>query len=307
MKLDDEPQKKRMPFRTFLTLSALIFGPAIFFKLQGDVITASVLTVSGMAAFAGYRSGALSIFALFGSATIAFWFAPSLGMSLEDSFSSWFGTTGLTNRMASILGIALAIVLFGAVLSLLVRRRLRRWPKLTAVNQWGGFSIGAIEGGLVMFLLLGGILMIEPRERERAPQRDPQDARGQMISRFILRTSAQTRQSLLGPTIVRYNPFKTIPQLSKFDEIQDTVQVLKDPNKIQSMLYHPSIRDLQKSPEVQRAVDELHADPEVAQMLRSQQIDGSMAVKLMNHPALLNLIDQPGFLDRATSVIRNLK
>lgn len=303
---EEAPKKAKMRFGVRLILCLAIYGTAAYFKFQGDYITGSILAVSGIAAFAGFRAGALGIFILLMGASIALWVAPTIGVTHEATFAEFFGTTGLTNRLASIVAVAIGIVVLSAVVSKLISRRLIHRPRLDATNRWIGFALGGVEGAAMMVLLLGGVLMIEPRERERAPLRDPNDGRGQMISKFILKTSERVRQSSLGPAIIAYNPFETIPQLNKFEEIQDTVQVLKDPEKIQRMMYHPSIRQLQRSPEVQSVVDELWSDPEFNEILRSRQIDAAAAMKLMNHPAVLRLLDQPGFVERAAEVIEGM-
>lgn len=298
--------RRRMPLRWLFLIVALISAPAAFFHFQGDTVSAAIIAFAGIAGLAGYRAGAISILLLLGSATIAFWVAPSLGMANETKFSSWFGTTGLTNRIVSILVVGFAVIAIGSFVAMFLRRRLASRPKLEAANHWAGFGLGLLEGGVAMALLLGGILMVESREIERAPLRDPADTRGQMVSKFILETSSQTRQSLIGSAIAQNNPFKTIPQLQKFEQVQDTVDVLKDPNKIQHIMYHPSIKELQQSHAVQRAVSELQDDPEIADILRSQQVDRSMAMKLLSHPAVLRLVDQPEFIERAGTIIQSL-
>ncbi|MDG2224093.1 MAG: CvpA family protein [Rubripirellula sp.] len=300
-----DPTKMKLG-QSLLVLAAIV-GPACFFYSRGDSIAATLFAVTGVAALTGFRVGAASIFLLLAAGTVAFWTAPSVGIAFEHHFSGWLGTTGLTNRLISIVAVALGLTGIGIVASKLVGRWLAKSKKLDLTNRWIGFTLGAAEGATAMVLLLGGILIMEPRVKARAPLLDPEDRRGHSIAEFILQTSKQTRQSLIGPFLTDHNPFRTIPPLTRFTEIQDTVEALQDPNRIESVLNHPSIRQLQDSAEMQQAVKELHADPEVAEILRSRQVTGTMALTLLNHPAILKLVDQPGFLDAAKSAIHEIQ
>ena len=74
------------------------------------------------------------------------------------------------------------------------------------------------------------------------------------------------------------------------------------------MLRHPSIRQLQQRPEVKVAMDKLIEEPSIQEILRSQEkMNRSMAMSLLNHPALLELVDQPDFLSAAAKVIRGMQ
>jgi uncharacterized membrane protein required for colicin V production len=299
-------QRNWMRFACRLLPCLLIFGSALVLALRGDWITTAILIASATAAFVGFRSGGVSILFFLGAATLAFYVAPSVGMKHELQLTLWFGTTGLTNRFISVAVVAVAILGLSSVLAIVVGRRISKRPRLDAANRWLGFALGGMEGAVAIVLLLGGILMVESRERQRAPLRDPDDKRGQMVSKFILQTSDKARQGWVGPAIVAHNPFETIPQLHAFNELQETVETLKDPDNLQRVLEHPSIRQLERSPEVPRAIDEFRSDPAVADIFQAGQVDGAMVMTLMNHPALLRLIDQPKFMELASQAIQEL-
>ncbi len=302
-----ERKRRKMSLRWRLFFCALFYLPALYCKMSGDYVTAAVLAVAGMGAFGGYRAGALNILTMFVGITAAILFAPALGLEHEETFGQYVGTTGLTNRFLSVgaigLGITLAVSSFGISLG---GKILRSLPRLDSMNRWCGFCIGGLEGAVAIAFFLGGLMVLEPIEQQRAQQRDPDDVRGQVISRFILSTAASAKESRVGPAIVAYNPFIRIPQLNKVEEVQQSVQVLSDPAKIQGLLYHPAIRKLQHRPEVREAVNELTSDPEIREILRSgQKIDRSTAMKLLSHPAVMKLVDQPGFVEEATRVIHS--
>jgi hypothetical protein len=70
-------------------------------------------------------------------------------------------------------------------------------------------------------------------------------------------------------------------------------------------LQHPSIQRLQQQPSVKQAVDRVNSDPKIREILDSNQpISRSAAMTLLSHPAVMNLVDQPGFLEEATQAIQ---
>lgn len=299
-------QQTAMLLRWRIPLLAAFFGPAIYFASEHDYVLAALCGGAGIAAFSGYRVGAVYMFTTIAAFTAAIAYAPSIGQAQEHRFTEWFGTTGLANRFLSIgvVGIAITLMLSSLVI-LLTGKILDRRPRLDSLNRWLGFGIGGLEGLAAMVFFLGGMLMVEPMEQARATQRAPDDVRGRMVSKFILATAENTRASRIGPTLERYNPLVRVPQLNKIQEVQQSVQVLSDPAKINGLLHHPSIEQLQRRPEVRHAMQQLHADPEIKDILRSgRPMDRAMAMTLLNHPAVLELVDQPGFMEEATKLLR---
>jgi hypothetical protein len=212
----------------------------------------------------------------------------------------------LANRFLSI-GVVGLVITFAvsSLVILLLGRLLRKRPRLDSLNRWLGFSVGAVEGLAAMVFFLGGLLIVEPMERERAELRDPADVRGRMLSKFILVTAEATRESRIGPVLETYNPFIRVPQLNRIQEVQQSVQVLSDPAKIEGLLHHPSMEQLQRRPEVRQAMQKLNSDPKISDILRSgRSMDRTMAMTLLSHPAVLELVDQPGFLEAASRVMQ---
>ena len=298
----------RIRFVQCLLFTAFVFSPAVYFGWLGDYVVAAVCAVAVIGAFSGHRAGALWIFTTLVALATAITFAPSMGGQYEVGFSELFGTTGLTNRFLSV-GIAGLMLSFlvSTVLILIARRVLRYRPRLEAANRWMGLGIGSLQGPLAVLLFLGGMLILEPKMQKRVGLNRQDDERGQFVSKFVLTTTKMTKQSRLGPKIIEYNPFTRIPQLNKMEEFQRTVAVLSDPAKIQGMLQHPSIRQLQQRPEVKLAMEKLTADPVIQEILRSgKRMDRAMAMSLLNHPAVLELVDQPGFLTEASQIIHGM-
>jgi hypothetical protein len=126
-----------------------------------------------------------------------------------------------------------------------------------------------------------------------------------MLSKFILAPAEKTRESRVGPVLETYNPFTRVPQLNRIQEVQQSVRVLSDPAKIEGLLHHPSMEQLQRRPEVRQAMQKLNSDPEIKNILHSgRSMDRTMAMTLLSHPAVLELVDQPGFMEEAVKVMQ---
>ena len=266
----------------------------------------AVCSVSGFTAFSGFRLGAVAILGSIGAIAAAIEYAPSIGCAQEFRFTQWFGTTGLLNRFLCIGVVGLAITLgVTGVVMFVAGKAFRKRPDLDKLNRWSGFGIGFVEGLAACLFFLGGMLVIDPIEKEHAQSRSADDTRRQFLSKAISTTTEYTRASRLGPIIDQYNPFVRFSRLNKVEELQKSVRVLSDPKKIDGLLNHSSIQQLQRRPEVQAVVKKLNDDPEIRNILRSgRRMDRSMAMTLFNHPAVLELLDQPGFIEEATKVIR---
>lgn len=289
--------------RTFLLISFI--GPAVYFGYQGDYILAALVAGACLSAFSGFRIGATAMIASVVAITTAVTYAPSIAYQHEFRFTEWFGTTGLLNRFVSIGAVGLGITIFASLLVMLVTRGIYRFrPRLDRANRWIGFWIGGVEGVAITVFILGGALVLEPIEKDRARHNVNQTERGKQISFCVLKTAEHVHDSEVGSYIEKYNPFVQFPELNKIEEVQKSVQVLSDPKKIQSLINHPDVRRLQSRPEVQTAVKRVTEDPEIREALNAGgPMNRKIAMTLMNHPAILELIDQPGFMEAATKVI----
>jgi uncharacterized membrane protein required for colicin V production len=302
---NQRPERPRMGKVTFLCWLAIFGGTAYVFYQKLDYVGMLGTAAIALACFSGFRLGASRITATLLGFAAAVAFAPGLGLTQEHRFTEWFGTTGLTNRFLSIGAIGLLLALTVTVISVLIMNRvMKHRPRLVWSNCWLGFLIGGAEGAVAILLLLGGILIMQPVEQQRADLRDPSDVRGLAVSNAILTVAQKTQASPIGPVVEKYNPFTRIPQLNKIEKIQSTVHVLSDPDRINGLLQHAAIRQLQQQPEVKVAVDRLMSDAEIKQILYSgKAIDRAAAITLLNHPAVLELVDQPGFLEEANKII----
>jgi len=290
-----------------LLFVAIFFGPAIYFGSEGDYVLSAVIATAGFSAFTGFRMGAMAMITSVAAIALAVTYAPSIAYQHQLRFTEWFGTTGLLNRFISIAAVGLSITIISSSIAILITGKLLSTrPTLDRSNRWLGFWIGGVEGVITAFILFGGVLILEPIEQDRTRRAFTQTARGKQISRLVLATAQQTRDSQIGPYIEQYNPFVRFPELNKIEQVQKSVQILSDPKKIQRILERPEVRELQSRPEVRIAVEKVMKDPGIRNALRSGgPMNRSTALMLLNHPAILELIDQPGFLAAATKAIRN--
>ena len=302
---EDRPERPRMGKPMFLFWCLLFGGVGYYFFNRHDHVGMAGTVAIAIACFSGFQLGASRIAASLIGIAAAIALAPYWGISQEHRFTEWFGTTGLANRFLSVGVIGLLIILVASVISVIITNRfMKNRPRLAMSNSWLGFMIGGAEGVIAILLLLGGILMIEPVEKQRADLRGADDVRGQAVGNAITTVAFKTRASPLGPVIDKYNPFTRIPQLNKIEKVQQTVVVLSNPAKIDQLIHHPDITRLQERPEMKQAVDKLMSDPEITQILYSgKSIDRAGAMTLLNHPAVLELVDQPGFLEEANRII----
>jgi uncharacterized membrane protein required for colicin V production len=278
----------------------------VYFGGAGDYVLAAACSISGFTAFMGFRVGAVVILGSVGAIGAAIAFAPPISYAHEFRFTEWFGTTGLLNRFlcVGVVGLTIALGITGLVI-LVAGRVFRNRTGLDMFNRWCGFGIGIVEGFVVCVLFLGGMLILDPIDTEAAQFQLADDSGKPFVAKAISSVTKYTRASRLGSFIENNNPFVHFPQLNKFEQVQKSMLVLSNPHKIDQLLNDPAIRELQRRPEVRTVIRKLMDDPEIREILQSDRLmDRSMAMTLLEHPAILELLDQPGFIEEATKVIR---
>ena len=308
--MSEEPtieKRPRMGALWSLLVMLGVLGLFGYFCNQSDWISAGATLAVGFAGFGGFRTGAIKALALLASATATFYLAPYLGMQIESTFSNWVGTTGVANRVYSILATGLVTFLLTSIVTIkLGNRILKGRSKLTLLNHWLGFALGAIEGGIVVVILLGGMVTIQQVNAERLSERIPPTGRAKLLADILDKTSEQTKVSRLWPLVNRFNPFEHVPQLSHVGEWQRSMEVLMDPSKVNALFQQPAIKQLKDREDVNNALAKLNQDPEIKKLLNSPKpASKDLALRLLNHPAVLELLDEPEFRAAAMSAFRD--
>ncbi len=299
-------KRPRMGTLWSLLIMAGVIGLFGYFCNQSDWICAGATLAIGFAAFGGFRTGAVKALGILAAGAATFYLAPLLGMQLESTFSDWVGTSGIANRIYSIIATGVLVFLLTAIMTIkLGNSLLKDRPKLFLLNHWLGFLIGGFEGVLVVLLLLGGMVSIQKVNAERLRERIPPTGRAKLLTDILDKTSENTKASQLGPTVDQFNPFERVPQLSKVGEWQRGMEVLMDPSKVNALFQQPAIKQLRTRDDVNQAFVKLNEDPEIQKLLNSNKpASKELAVLLLNHPAVLELVDQPEFREAALSAFR---
>ena len=285
-------------------------GAVAYGVYLNDYVIAATAAVALLSALTGFRMGLTRVGASLAAFTAAFMFAPQLGVTYESHFSQWFGTTGLLNRCVAVGTVGIVIFLVAALfMSAVASRILRSRPRLAWINSWLGFGTGAAQGALIVLIVLGGLLVVEPMQLQLAnqdagPSANQRPETAKKMTEAILLVTDHTHSSKLGSTIEKYNPFEHFEPLKKFEQVQQSVRVLSNPAKIDGLMRHPAINKLKERPEIKQAVANLMDDPEIREVLRGgATIQADQALQLLSHPAVLELIDQPDFVEEATRII----
>jgi len=302
----NESKKPQKSPSIFLMCLALFGLPAAACAWHGDYVFAAVLAVIGFGCMSGFKIGGVRALATVAAVVAAVWYSPQLSGDLEPKLTEWFSTTGLTNRLLSLGLISISII----VLTLLVTTLLTGWmfkrsSGLKSLNHWTGFLTGGAEAAVGALIFLGGLIVVQPT----LPAPSDTDASIQnVVSTYAAKVIEHTEASYIGPIVEEYNPFVRFPQLNCFAQVQNTVAVLQDPSAVRRVMNDPRIKAMEADPAMQEAFATLLLDEEISSILNSEgPNDREKFMALMNSPAVLDLLDQPGFLAEASKVIAEMK
>jgi len=280
----------------------------VWFIRQDDPVAAGATVFVSLCAATGFSLGATGLLQTLAALALAVWLAPLGAPFIEDRFATWFGTSGLTNRFLCVALLAVTISLVVTVVgSLLSRVLVSRRRKRQYFDRHLGLALGAAEGGVVVLLLLGGVVTFDAVLERRGDA--GVDGRPQNRYAAAIGTVAEeTRGSVLGPIVRRYNPLRRVPMLRDVPRIPDTVATLSEPRNLDRLLEHPDIVALRSDPEFQSAIDRLRDDPQIQQLLQQPgRLDREGVMTLMNHPVVLEIVDHGDFAGRAWSAVEDIR
>ena len=303
--MNQSTQEKKSPPVILICLA--LFGiPAAVCAWHQDYVCAGLLVIVSVGCLSGFKVGAVRTLATVAGIMAAVWFTPQFSGDLEPKLTEWISTTGLTNRLLSIGLIGISIVLVTVLLAGFISNGIfKRRPGLNSLNRWTGFLMGGAEAGVGFFVLLSGLVVVQPMLPASSYSEAPVQ---HAITTSVANLIAHTETSYIGPVVEKYNPFVKYPQLNCFAEVQNTVAVLQDPVAVKKIIYDPRIKALQEDPSMQEAIEMLKHDKTINSILKSGGPDDMEKVMaIMNSPVVLHLLDQPGFLDEASQVIAEMK
>lgn len=291
------PEPYSMPAWMFvLSLLGTLLGVGWFLR-QGDVVTAAAIVLIGFPGLIGFKMGFGRVFSSVAALAAAGYFAPSIGMNYEARFAEQFGTSGLTNRFLCIAAVGVLISLVTSlILSALIKSILSKRKTLTALNHFAGYAVGIVEGAAVVLMVLGAALSFQSWFRD-VPTGENQYAQ------WIETVAAKTRESAIGDLVRDNNPFEHYAPLAQTKHLHQTVQALRDGKNVDRLLNDPRVTALRADPNFESAMETLQSDSEIREFLQAgKPLDGEMSLRLMNHPAVLQLVDQEDFVTRVREV-----
>ncbi len=286
----------------------LMFGiPAGACIYAGDLVTGIALATVGLSCYLGYLTGVIRALVTVGSLFAAFYFAPQWISSVEPYLNEWFALSGLLNRIASLALVGFGIIVACLLISKFVGRLFfSKSGSGSGLNRWGGLLIFGGEAVVGVALLLGGILIVSPEQEKELAL--PTTATLQQTLNYQIDVIAEkTRAGAIGRVMEDHNPFNKFPQLNKFKEIQQTVRTISDPAAMKQVITHPQIEALQDVPAVQTAITNLKDDEAIQAIFESgEPLDREKLMVLLNNQEIMNLLDEPAFVEQASQIIGEL-
>jgi len=282
-----------------------IFFPILLWSIiSKDYVLAAAWCLVSLCGCSGLRAGAGGMVVVLLALCAAFYYGPMIGTRCEGEFTKMLGTTGLTNRLLSVVVSTAAIMLvIDQFCKCLVVALLSERKSLQNLNRYVGGLLGCIQGVAAVLLLVGGLFMIQSLTRTESVVNNVQ-LQNTSLS-LMNRITDEAHRSYVGQWVKQYNPYEKIPRLNRFKDIRETVQILANPNRVQKMLANPEMLRLKADPRIQRSIRALQTDPEISKLLRGDRpLDTAAIIVLMDNQKLLELLDQPGFIESARRALK---
>ncbi len=268
---------------------------------QGDYVAVAALLLVAFGALIGFLRGIIGTIISLVGFVAAYLTAPQLGAAYEQLVADRLGTAGILNRTVAI-GVAglIVFVVFSIVSSLIWRLMAGRSEEgRSIIDRVLGLAGGAAQAALSILLFLGGFSVIKPALP--TPADLPDDA---VAGHRVLALSEAIDRSKLKPWVEQYNPFEKVPQLEEIAEIRQTIAELNSPKRVRQVMRHPSVLELRKDPEMKKAVQGLTGETAIVELMTGKRpFDKSAVGTFLQSDAVLNLIEQPGFLEAAKDIL----
>jgi hypothetical protein len=263
----------------------------------GSTITALFVALVAAAAVQGFSLGASRIAALLGGLFAAAMLAVPVGRVLEGAVGGLLGTTGLTNRLLSVVVVAALVTAVTALaLNLLIRRWLGRHQRVRPYDRPIGAALGLCEGGLMGLMLIWAVLSMEPVAllgvtASRAGPGAPPNP----VAERVIEMSGSMRRSAVGRAADGLNPLK---DLRLFTIFQKAIVVLNDPGAREAFVQHHAIAGLRGRPTVERAMAMLGEDAHVTSIIEGDEgITAAGLRALLDSPTVLRAFDETGIVE----------
>lgn len=287
-------------FNSVVTVCALIVAWKSWQAYQqDDLVAASAIPLIAAGALFGYCCGIVSFLVSLVGAVAVYYFAPQLGVEFEHLFAEYFATAGLLNRGLAIGAAGLLIFLFVHLLSsLLIDSIAGNSGGNSPLSSWLGLGAGAAQATVCVLLFLNGFAVLQPM----FPVAEGGGEVGGESS-LVAQIETAIEQSQWRPWAERNNLFERFPRLNVVAEVHRSVDGLKGPDHVRRLMRHPLVMELRMQPSMEDAVRELSKDPDFVELMKGERSSEYTISTLLSSNAVLNLIEQPGFLQTARQVL----
>lgn len=284
---DDSLALHRIATWAIVAVGALTLLLALVFGNAATLVATAVIVLCMLQ---GLWRGAAEVAGFFVGLLIAAVLARPLGRAFEGLISSIAGTTGLTNRLVSMMVVAAVIVTATASIGgYLARKWMKDRHTLRAANRYLGAGIGIVEGCLLAFMLLWAPLTLEPIARAKDSAAPGQDANASRV----LRWAEKVRGSALGGIADSTNPIAANPI---FNLASDFSVVANDDAALTHFIESPAVQRLRDLPSLRQTIEKLEKDPQLAGIGEAKSVTPEMIMSMFNSPALLDAMDNTTIL-----------
>lgn len=274
----------------------LIALPAIAF---GNNVTRLFFVIVLIVTANGYGLGATKVAAVFAGLLLGALIGTPLGRLFEGVISTILGTTGLSNRIASILLMSLAVVA-GASFGLQypLRKWISRFPKVQKHDRLIGAGLGLFEGSLLGLLVIWAVLAMEPVATTSIAQAKRDQSEGgpppSALAESIVEVAHEAKESAVGQIAQATNPLSELKFIALFQKI---IAVLNHFEAREAFLAHEAIKEIRSRESIQKALEMLKTTPEVKVIMEGDgSITGEQLKAIMDSPQVLKVLDQTGLV-----------
>lgn len=304
------PEPTRPMLDDFIVF-AVLAAPSAYFFLQDDLISLGMWLLAAVITLIGYRIGLVMHLALIVSLFVLADLGEPTARLIQEPITQGTGLTGLANR---IIGFIIA-VMFVLTLVLLASRWVtrgflskgnrHRW------NHWLGFTVGSIEGFVVLALIIGVFSTLATYQRENAVQswansETEMNGKTKFLA-WVKKTGTDFEESQLGDAFVGPRPLVDVKNWGPVRQVGNSFEFVSKPSSIKSLEKFPAYQRLVSDDSVNDWLKSLRNDKTVKEMFRSSlPLTAKQVWLLLNHPSIMGLLDEPVFRSNVLDLLDEL-
>lgn len=295
----EEPHAPWLPWaQAGILIGGVLLTLAAWFK--GDPVAALAAAVLTLSIAQGLWRGLSGSAGLLVGTLVALILARPVGRAIEPLASSLFSVSGLMGRLvATLVAGALILIITSILVTWPIRRAIKARPTWRAWDRLIGGGAGALEGFLLVLVLLWAPKALEPFARARLADRQAEIDQGLPTSAATLAADRQAQRirtwaeaidrSSLSGVVQATNP---IADSSWMKLAEDFSSISRHPQARDHFLQSDALKQLENLPSVKSAIDELKGDPELAGLYSEHGISKDAIWKFLNSPRITSILDR---------------